>query len=438
MVSNNPQSDRYKYDGNKKVYVLIHGWNSDSNTWACGNDDNGGNFSSTIYQKDNNSLILCLDWRGAAITGFIDPNNLVQPDSAASWISYITDDAKLQLQNWGLTTDKMDNVTVIGHSLGTIMGATLSQKLGKAKTLIAMDPPGRLNNTFYKRSLSGDEFSTFQNTAQFVRAFVQHATLADNELLAITADEVVKINTTDVPWFIDKHGSTLKIVNGLLTGNKSFTSANISDSTSASNITNIPNGIFNFNDRSDHSDTAKRFDSLVGGSNTFDYYLQVKDSKPTDNIQFISMRNQDGTYTQYGTDQNNDEIKGQSDAANYIMYGGGGDDIFQNSNFGNSIISIKDFNSGESDKVSLDNTVLTPFDTKKPEYQIVDQNNQKQIQKRYCNYQRASNAFLGCGNFILQGGVTVEGGRVSEVSQTVLDDVMLSSTKTSNGVFIKR
>jgi pimeloyl-ACP methyl ester carboxylesterase len=404
VVSNN-QNDKYKYDGNKQVTILIHGWNNTSNSWACG----GSNFAQKIYnQNQSNTIILCLEWSDIAAgrdwynwlntTNWLDSS---QPDREASWVKYVAESTKAQLNKWGMSdTQAKTKVSIMGHSLGAILGGQLGKEFGGVASLTAMDPAGRVADAYYDIG-KGTTFNTFNGSATSTKAFVTEGTLADHRPLAQTANESYSIEAADTPNPLDKHSQGQFVVNELY-----------------------------FNNPNTFTEVLQSFSQKLSvASKEFTAHI----NKQNNTLQFLARRVNANTIKLNGSTTDNTLTPyyprfDSFDSQTYQMQGGNGNDIFENYSFLNTgyqtnILDFKD----AGDRVSL----------KKQKNLTSDWNYGATLLEQI----NISGTLIPSKYGITkdaQQDVVVEGGRVSEVSQTVLDDVMLSSTKTSNGVFIKR
>lgn len=108
--------------GNKKTWVVTHGWNNSPSTVAL--------LASAIDGYENGDQVFALDWSQAADTG-------LQFDDAASWITTVGKFAAEKLSGWGISSN---NINLVGHSFGSYVSYEISKGLGGISKLIALDP----------------------------------------------------------------------------------------------------------------------------------------------------------------------------------------------------------------------------------------------------------------------------------------------------------
>jgi pimeloyl-ACP methyl ester carboxylesterase len=423
VISNNPQVDKYSYPTGKDVTILIHGWNNDSNSWACGNTAGGDlNIAQKIYnQNQSNNIILCLDWREIANSGNSSNwwnssswINAGQPDREASWVKYVAESTKTQLNKWGMSdTQAKTKVSIMGHSLGAILGGQIGKEFGGVKELTAMDPAGRAGDTFYNIG-NNTTFTSFQGSATDTRAFAVESTLADHRTLATTANQKFSIEANGTTSFLDKHAEGLKAVRDLYFNNTSFT------------------------------ESLQAFDPTIKVNNKdFNAHIVKKNST----LQYMARNTTSPNLIQLDGTNQGDEYLGayrynieNNSSINSDMYGGNGNDTFWGQDLDSSAYSfVKDFGgqSNESDKISLQKEVKTSGGTllAGSQYWIDDFGGKKDIRRHTCNSQTACQGTPSWGSD--HTNVAVEGGRVSSVTLAKIQDAQ-NAPNGQNDVFIIR
>lgn len=185
--SNNPDKDKYRYNGTSNVWILSHGWEGNPNSWSCTGSPQ--DFANTIRSKDENAIVLCLDWSDAAQNGYLQGK--LPPKNQSSWIGHTANSVVDQLKKWGLDQNTANTkLNLIGHSLGTLMSGTISQSYNKANYIIAMNPPGGSDGAQgFEVGAGYGKFNTFSGKANFTRSFVSVGTVADDPNHSSTADE---------------------------------------------------------------------------------------------------------------------------------------------------------------------------------------------------------------------------------------------------------
>jgi pimeloyl-ACP methyl ester carboxylesterase len=325
----------YNNSGNprRSVWLLIHGWNTDSEVWGGQNGEvvNGQivNMGQAIIDRDPQAVVVLLDWSEAARTG-LELVNFLSPVNAASWIDTYSIKIAEILSGWGI---RPQNLNIIGHSLGSIMGAQVSVRLnefglGLADYLIVMNPPAKFGSTDYTINNNGYKFETFAGKARLVRSFVQHNCIFDNVDLALTANESIVINQPDETDQTLKHGATTFVVRSLLTGKHIFG----------------PLGrIFGLEDNQSKGFVREKL--LPDLNKEFDVLIQVSGQRGSDNIQYLTIAQSPDRHLVFGT-QNSNNITLPRKDMKYDVFTGGGNDVIDDLELfrSNDLIRIRDLN----------------------------------------------------------------------------------------------
>ena len=132
------------------LYIFIHGWGNSHKDWA---EDMADLISG-------NPQILFLDWSEIAKKDGIE----FAPYYEATWIDVVANEAATALKIWGI---KNNNATIIGHSLGTLLGTELAVRLEGVTSannlsdinLIMLDPAASVGG--YEIDTKGTEFAGF-------------------------------------------------------------------------------------------------------------------------------------------------------------------------------------------------------------------------------------------------------------------------------------
>ena len=181
VYNGNPE----KSNGNK-TYLLIHGIHSNPNSWAR-------NMAGEIKKQNPNSQIIALNWSEIVR----DINDLAQPDKMSTWINSTSVIINKVLQEWGINKN---NTEFMGHSLGSILSAKLSQGLNKVQQITALDPAHIFLQTFgasYKMNNGGvfpEYFKNFKYMAQNTRCFTGKNSYYGSEKLTKTCRKAYLID----------------------------------------------------------------------------------------------------------------------------------------------------------------------------------------------------------------------------------------------------
>ena len=231
---------------NKETYVVIHGFNNDSQTPTIANL--AKQIGSAKDQGGEGKQVILIDWKDAAKAGAP-----AQPGQASKWISDVAAFASDVLKRiW-----KIDNanINLIGHSLGSLVADEIGLYLGteedkdvlnseyrknpnidpakRVNTLIALDPPGDLSSLTTASLFDGYDLSQaagtqspvdFNKVSNFSRAFWGYNLLGNglgSRSLAHTAQESFEIKFTDVTTAnpidaISSHGNIINLFKNML------------------------------------------------------------------------------------------------------------------------------------------------------------------------------------------------------------------------------
>jgi murein DD-endopeptidase MepM/ murein hydrolase activator NlpD/pimeloyl-ACP methyl ester carboxylesterase len=414
VVSNRSQ-DRFKYNQNSDVWILIHGWKNDSNNWACSNTPNQNDFANTILSKKQDSTILCLDWSDISAS---DPNQAnLEADLEATWIDSVSSSIVERLKLWGLDENTANTkLNLVGHSLGTIMGATISEKYNKANYLIAMDPPGRqpanlASNVHGFYAINKDEnkmFSSFSQKVNFTRSFSTVGTPSDSPNLGSTADESFLVYMDGIGNPFDLHWMFKDKVKEFLGQQNNF--CNIYTSCDYFNTWNKTGNGFPKANLTTNIALQQNHSGLIlttGANDRNLEYLAIKENN-SDNMILLGNNQNNNQMSPNLTDLKKDR--------DYIMYGRDGDDVFLNPDSDNYTknISVKDFKDG-GDRLSLwqQQYATSEYNHLAKKYTYNNNNGEHQIKIEKCIKFNIGGVVFGCSE---QVSVKVEGGRVNDNS----------------------
>jgi len=143
--------------------------------------------SKLILKKYNKNVqIIIIDWRDIVSN---DRDGGLSPDISSTWINSVAETTVKALVNWRINPK---NTTIIGHSLGTLLGEEISKKLGGTKAIM-LDPPTSLFLN-YKIDTEGNRFKSFSGDE---RCIVGARSFAGSESLAEDCREKYLINYYD-------------------------------------------------------------------------------------------------------------------------------------------------------------------------------------------------------------------------------------------------
>jgi pimeloyl-ACP methyl ester carboxylesterase len=202
FVSN--ENDKTTIPNNKKIWILLHGWN--------GSFDRQINDLTPLI-NDSTNATFTLDWREISHSGNVGTAGVCK---AATWTRPLAIKIAQKLKSNGLS---IQDVTIVGHSLGTTLGRELSEQLGGNAKLITLDPPNETQCTgLLGIPGSGARYNVQNNMPRkeyhqdtaFVRAFHGKGSPAGSKWYALGAIDSNDQNHDDAIR-VDYQGSELDI-----------------------------------------------------------------------------------------------------------------------------------------------------------------------------------------------------------------------------------
>jgi pimeloyl-ACP methyl ester carboxylesterase len=173
-------------DPNKNTIVVIHGRGSSSES----SEIKALSLAAARQYDQKNYQVLVLDWK--------EPANdaALVPFTAARSIAPVAQWATKTLENLGLARNR---ITVLGHSLGSYVGAEIGQLYNGVKQFVALDPAFPAQQYDLDGNEPGDQrASSFQGVAKrslslvVQDAFLSQASLAgDNEQASTAQDSLL-------------------------------------------------------------------------------------------------------------------------------------------------------------------------------------------------------------------------------------------------------
>lgn len=168
---------------NEDLYILVHGWRSDSSAWA-------DKMSKSIMDNNPSAQILLIDWSSIAKSIY---NGGLSPHMASTWIGSIASETKTALGEWGAQNTR---TTIIGHSLGALLAEELSKKIGGAN-VTALDPAASIFG--YTIDTNDSVFKSFSGNNS--TCLVADASLSGSQTLMATCREGYLIDYSGNPDF---------------------------------------------------------------------------------------------------------------------------------------------------------------------------------------------------------------------------------------------
>ncbi len=260
----------------QRTWLVIHGWDN--------NVDDDSSATPKVFKalktKYPNDRILALDWSEAASNQ--GKPRIAGPSVrgsyyAATWIRPVAEATVQQLrEKYGIDDlSAVNNLNIIGHSLGSLMAAEIgSIYSGGVRSITALDPPSEINSLgdtlsvlggydtdgrtpAYKAapvipekvrnpvidtilgrdliranidrpkcfgtnniSITKSSCTASKRVAQFSRAFVGQRSFLGNQSLAASADESFQIDFGPLSIPTEEHGNVVKIFTEMISRNK--------------------------------------------------------------------------------------------------------------------------------------------------------------------------------------------------------------------------
>ena len=201
----------------RETVVVIHGWSN--------NDQTEGINRLARETAEFGTQVLALDWGGIAN----DPDELdswwgdAVPNETAQWITPVAQWASNLLGNLGIASNQL---TLIGHSLGTYVASEIGRIGGQVRNLVALDPADNPTGNYdLDIHTAGEQRPVdFRNVAQYSLSFVvgdlDHG-LAGNNNQAATAHDSFVISDWGQYWSTDlpddwAHGAVVDLFRNAL------------------------------------------------------------------------------------------------------------------------------------------------------------------------------------------------------------------------------
>ncbi len=199
---------------NKKTWIVIHGWNDDSQGKL-------GGLANAIDGYEDGDQVLTLDWSNASKTGSYDL--LTEHDkffaslkAASTWITSTAKFAVDAINSWGISASK---INVAGHSLGSFVAYEIAKGLKGISSLIALDPATQTAQGYNDQAVKFSDYSDW--------AWSFYGSLAGSSDRAKTADESFEFQFGG--FSPDKHhGAVVTAFTEMLESNNSKTAGNVS------------------------------------------------------------------------------------------------------------------------------------------------------------------------------------------------------------------
>jgi peptidoglycan hydrolase-like protein with peptidoglycan-binding domain/pimeloyl-ACP methyl ester carboxylesterase len=113
----------------KETVLIIHGWQR---------SDQSPNIEKLAKEasESDDVQVLALDWSDIAQAG-LDFLPFTPPYNTAEWIAPVAKWAYNELENSGIAPNQL---TLVGHSLGSYVSSEIARQFGQVKNLVALDP----------------------------------------------------------------------------------------------------------------------------------------------------------------------------------------------------------------------------------------------------------------------------------------------------------
>ncbi|WP_439516961.1 hypothetical protein [Limnospira sp.] len=186
--SGNSLNERANIDPSKETIIVIHGWAGSSTEGQPLNSGDGiYNLGLTIKDKNPDAQVLALDWHKQSAHRFTGPGG------PAGRIRRVADWAIETLELSGVNSG--ENLTVIGHSLGSYLAGEIGDGIDNTKNLVALDP------AFGMYDLNIFDPFTYELPTQFNQAAQNSLSLVDGSASSI--GNLTASSTADVSFLID-------------------------------------------------------------------------------------------------------------------------------------------------------------------------------------------------------------------------------------------
>ena len=160
---------------NRKTWVVLHGWNSNSG------ESNISDLSNALDGIDSRDQVFKLDWSSAS-------NSFANLGEASSWIDDAARWAAKKLEDAGIAGSQ---INLIGHSLGAYVAAEIAKRTDRGvNRIIAFDAAANLPGGY------NSESTNFRQHSKSAWAF--HTSAFGNANVATTADASFSIGFG--PW----------------------------------------------------------------------------------------------------------------------------------------------------------------------------------------------------------------------------------------------
>jgi len=113
-------------EGGKETVVVIHGWE--------GSDEDNIRQLAMEASESDNVQVLALDWSSIARA---ELDGSPPPYKTAEWIADVAKWAHGELVKSGIAPNQL---TLVGHSLGSYVSSNIARQFGQVKNLVALDP----------------------------------------------------------------------------------------------------------------------------------------------------------------------------------------------------------------------------------------------------------------------------------------------------------
>lgn len=167
----------------QSTWIVIHGMNSKPSASGI------AGLANAIGNYRNDDQVFTLDWSKPAFSDSkleINGQNVPNPKFGASWITQVAEFAAKKIDEWKIS---LDNINVIGHSLGSFVSYELAKYFKNRRninSLIALDPA----TTTFGGYADGDV--NFSNYSDWAWGF--YGSILGSDTRANTAEESFKFD----------------------------------------------------------------------------------------------------------------------------------------------------------------------------------------------------------------------------------------------------